>query len=266
MRDAGQPQAERLAALVRVEHPAAQLRQPRLGAERGQAVPVEHVRHDVGAGVLLGVQALAARVRLPGDAPQRVAGLERPQSGEVVVALRALLCAAGVGRDAGWRAAALGRRRARRSRGGRRARRPRRGTGRADAGSRPRSARVARARGAGAGRRDVAALPCRPRVRRRCNRARVRCRARCAAVVRSAGFSSVQRNVTSPPANADSVAASRSARPDSVPWQWCMTTSPRLTEQERERRGRGCCRNSGRRAPSRTASPRSAMPSGVGRM
>ena len=69
----GKPQRERLAALLRIEHPAAELLEPRLGGEARQAVAVEDVRDDVGAGVLLGVQALAARIGLPGHAPQRVA-------------------------------------------------------------------------------------------------------------------------------------------------------------------------------------------------
>ncbi len=106
----GQAQAVGLAALVGIEHPAADLRQSRLRAERRQRLPVEDVRDDVGARVLLGEQTLAARIGLPRDAAQRVAGLERPQSREIVLALGVVLRAAGVGLDAGRRAATRGRR------------------------------------------------------------------------------------------------------------------------------------------------------------
>ena len=72
-----------LAALLRIEHPATELLQPRLRGKPRQALVVKDVRDDVGAGELLGVQALAACIRFPGHAPQRVAGLERPQAGKV---------------------------------------------------------------------------------------------------------------------------------------------------------------------------------------
>ena len=61
---------------VRILDPAAQLRQARLDVESGQAVPVEAVRSDRRARVHLDLQALLARVRLPGDASRRVAGMK----------------------------------------------------------------------------------------------------------------------------------------------------------------------------------------------
>ncbi len=183
-RRAGQAQPERFATFVRVDHPAAQLGEPRFGAERRQAVPVEHVRHHVGSSVLLGVQSLSARVRLPRHAAQRVAGLERSQPGKVVVALGVFLGAARVGRHAGWRAAAL------------RGCGPgdglvvavhaptTHGTTRAGTGSRPRNVRGARVRAA-ARTASARPVPSRSAARRRCTPGRARCRPRAAAGART---------------------------------------------------------------------------------
>ncbi len=102
-REPGQPQAEGFAVLVRIDDPAAELREARLHVEPLEAVPVEDVRDDVGACVLLGVQSLATGVGLPRNPAQRVARLVGLQAREVFLAARAVLRAPGVGLDGGRR-------------------------------------------------------------------------------------------------------------------------------------------------------------------
>src|SRR5262245_41229053 len=93
----GQAQAVGVAVRVGVHAPAAEWRQTLLDFETGEAVPVEPVCRDIGAGVLLHDQLTRARVRLPRDASRRVTGPEVAQPGEVRLALRVVLRAAGVG-------------------------------------------------------------------------------------------------------------------------------------------------------------------------
>src|SRR5688572_8042005 len=83
-RRAGKREAVGLAAIVRVDHPATDLRPARFHGKPGQAVPVEDVRSNVSAGELFGMQAIAAGIRLPCDPMQRVAELERFQADEVL--------------------------------------------------------------------------------------------------------------------------------------------------------------------------------------
>ena len=82
----GSLQAEGLPGGVSILDPAAQLRQPRLDIEAGQAVPVEAMRGDRRARVHLDLQSLLARVRLPGDASRRVARMKGAQAREIFVA------------------------------------------------------------------------------------------------------------------------------------------------------------------------------------
>src|SRR5262245_9440121 len=86
-----QIQPERLTRGVGVLDPATQLRQATLPLPAGQTVPVEAMRSDRRACVLFHLQIQATRIRLPGDASGRVAGMKIAQAGEVFVATARVL-------------------------------------------------------------------------------------------------------------------------------------------------------------------------------
>ncbi len=81
--------ADRSCALagVGVEAPARELREPRFDVEFRQARPTRaHCGSPVAARKLLEQQLIAARIRFPGDALRRIAGLRGAQAGEVGIA------------------------------------------------------------------------------------------------------------------------------------------------------------------------------------
>jgi hypothetical protein len=104
---AGQAQTPGQSGGVGIEHPAAELFEPRFRGKPRHTLVVENMRDDVGARVLLGVQAVAACIGFPGDTPQRIARLERPQAGKVFFTDRAGLRASSIGRGERRRHATL---------------------------------------------------------------------------------------------------------------------------------------------------------------
>src|SRR5688572_11489596 len=83
---ARQPKRKAPPGGIRVEAPARELREPLLGVELGKHVPIEQARLAGAARELLEQQNVVARVRLPRDALQWVAGRRSAQTREVVVA------------------------------------------------------------------------------------------------------------------------------------------------------------------------------------